>query len=271
MSEEERIRTNFMDNQARDLSKPALSKTKLRVIIAVALIALAFGLYQAINFVMNLGKITALNSVAVTLQHPGMLDGVAMVDVTINNLNTTAISNIGFQYDILGPNGVAVATGVVTIPGTVPSGDSRTFPHVKLGQLTEQAARMQAKVVDVQLGAKPNLTADQEYRFSQLAALPDEEKQPELERFVKEAPRFMPGYVQLARTYMAANEYQKAIGILKKAVEIEPQYGDAHYNLALSLQHLGQKKAAGKELRKSLDLMPDDPDVQRTAQHFDGD
>ncbi len=41
---------------------------------------------------MNIGKMTAVKSVVVTMQHPGMLDQVAEVDTTVTNLNPTAVS-----------------------------------------------------------------------------------------------------------------------------------------------------------------------------------
>jgi hypothetical protein len=270
MSEERPLKTNFMDNQAREISQPAFGGGAKKIVLAVVLLALAFALFQVVMFFMNMGKSTAMRNVYVTVKNPAMMDGVAKVDMTINNLNPTSISNIKVRYTILGPSGTTVASDVVTIPDTVPAGDERTFQHVKLGGFTDQSARMHAELEDVVLGGKSSLTADQEARFTDLAATQkSEEKIPQLEQFIKEAPNFVPGYIQLGLALMATNEYERAISVLSKAVELSPKDGDAHYRLALALQHFGRREQAGKELRKALDLLPDDPNVQRTAQHFD--
>lgn len=273
MSENGRIKTSFLDNQAREISKPALSKGKYSAIIGGAVLAIGFGAYQGISYLMNIGKFNAMKNVVVSLEKPGMMDGVAMVDVNIKNLNPTSVSKVAFKWSILGPSGETVKSDVITLPDAIPPGSSRTFPHIKLAQLSEQAARMHADLVDVQMGPKTTLTADQENNFMDIAALPDEgeNKQKAAEDFVKEAPGFVPGYILLAKCYMHENEHAKAAQLLQKAVQLDPNNGDAHYHLALALQHNGQRSAAGKELRKALDLLPDDPDIQRMAQHFDPD
>ncbi len=72
---------------------------------------------------------------------------------------------MSLHYNIMGPGGTSVASGLVSIPNAVPAGDSRTFNHIKLCKLTEQATRMQAEIVDLQTDGKSNLTPDQESRF----------------------------------------------------------------------------------------------------------
>jgi TolA-binding protein len=267
--DDRRIKTNFMDNQAREISKPSLSRGKIAIILVAVLGVVGFGVYQAVTYIMNMGKMLAVKSVVVSMQHPGMFDGTAMVDATVTNLNPTSVSHMVLHYNIMGPAGSSVAAGVVNIPNAVPAGDSRTFSHVKLCKLTDQAARMQAEIVDLQIDGKSNLTPDQEQQFiDAVAAQKEEEKQRLLEQFTKSVPNFVPGYIALGKTYMADNEFNKAAQVLKKAVELDGKDGDAHYQLSLALAQSGKKKEAGQELKKAFEILPEDPDVQHTVQYW---
>ena len=146
------------------------------------------------------------------------MDGVAKVDMTINNLNPTSISNIKVRYTILGPSGTTVASDVVTIPDTVPAGDERTFQHVswRFPQTNQRectpAGRRSFRSEKLSANCR-----NQEARFTDLAATQkSEEKIPQLEQFIKEAPNFVPGYIQLGLALMATNEYERAISVLPK-------------------------------------------------------
>lgn len=53
----------------------------------------------------------------------------------------------------------------------------------------------------------------------------------------------------------------QAIASFQKAIEIEPKYTDAHYNLAVTYYNLGQLEEARKEYEVVLGLRPQDVDA----------
>ena len=48
----------------------------------------------------------------------------------------------------------------------------------------------------------------------------------------------------------------------RKAIEANPELAEAHYNLALSLDKLGNHGDATKHFKKALDLAPDNPKIK---------
>jgi len=263
-----RIKTNFLDKQAEQNATSIFQSLPMQILMAIAALGLMAIAWKSADFFINLDKNNAVKNVLVTLMHPTLRDGVAIVDVTMKNLNPRSISKLGFRYNILGQSGATVDTGVVTIPGTVPAGDARTFTNVKLGPLTDNSARMQAELVDLTLGPKITLPAAQQSRFTELAGLKSEDKVEPFKQFVADCPDFVPGYIELGRADMATNNLDDAIAVLKKAVQLDPKDGNTHYHLAVAYQRDGQKAQASEELHKALDLLPEDPDVQHTVQYF---
>ena len=57
---------------------------------------------------------------------------------------------------------------------------------------------------------------------------------------------------------MLEKKYQKAIVFLQKAIELNPEFKEAYYNLGLSYERLGEYKDAIKNLKKAIQLSPDD-------------
>ena len=53
-----------------------------------------------------------------------------------------------------------------------------------------------------------------------------------------------------------------AIGMYKKAIEIDPEYTDAYSNCSASLALLGRVDEAIEYVKKALDLDPDDPQIR---------
>lgn len=265
MSKDTRIKTDFFDQQARESSTGLLKNTPLRIVLGLVAVGVIWALYTLVQYVLNFNKLQAMKNVTVTLQKPDMRDGVAMVDVTLGNLNPLSVEQLVIRYGILGPEGNVVSSNLVLIPNTVPAGGERTFRHVKLGEFKDQSARMQAELADLKLGPKANLNPEQEMRFTELAGLKEEqEAEKGFEEFVKAAPEFVPGYVALGRAYMNVNNYDKALEVLKQAVHIDEHNAEAHYQLALALRHKGATKEAEREMQAAYDLMPNDPDIQQT-------
>ncbi|CAN5398077.1 hypothetical protein BH10CYA1_BH10CYA1_00120 [soil metagenome] len=262
--EEQHIKTDFMDRQAREMSTPMLQQGPVRIVIAIVVIGILFGGYNLVMFVMNMGKNAAIGNVAVNLKEPDLQDGVARVDVNVANLNATWVDKIQFKYIISGPDGTVAASGVVGVPDKVPAGATRTFRHVKLGPLQGEAARMKAELVDLNMGPKPSLSAGLDARFSEIMLLKGAEAVGAFNQFVGQAPKFAPGFVGLGRAYMAEGDDAKAKEAFKKAVEIDPKDADAHYELGLALLNQKDRTDAEKEIGAAYELAPNDPDIQKT-------
>ena len=64
-----------------------------------------------------------------------------------------------------------------------------------------------------------------------------------------------------ATKLMLKKEYKEAIELLKKAIELNPEFSEAYYNLGISYERLGKHKDAIKMLKKTIELSPDDPNA----------
>jgi len=85
--------------------------------------------------------------------------------------------------------------------------------------------------------------------------------QRELERGLL-ADGSLPGYYDaLGSVYYLKGSLRKAISFYQKAVEIEPEYGKAHINLAFKYAEQGRFEDAVKELRVALRIHPNYPDL----------
>ncbi|HEY9676367.1 MAG TPA: tetratricopeptide repeat protein [Drouetiella sp.] len=266
MTEQERIKTDFMDRQAREISTPMLQKGPVRIAIAIVVIGVIFGIYSAVTFFINLPKNSAINNVAVNLQDPDLQDGIARVDVTVTNLNTFPVDHVKFKYTISGPDGNAAATGDVGVDEQNPAGASRRFHHVKLGPLAGEAARMKAELTDLKMGPKPNLSPELDSRFTEVLTMRGEEQLPQLKQFVAQAPDFAPGYIAYGRALVGDGNSTEAVTQFKKAVELDPKSADAHYELGLALLSKNDRADAEKEIGTAYDIAPNDPNIQRTIQ-----
>jgi adenylate cyclase len=60
----------------------------------------------------------------------------------------------------------------------------------------------------------------------------------------------------LARAYVASHEYEKAAQCAKEALQVNPEYPNACYILAIALGHLGDRENARTALEKCDRLQP---------------
>lgn len=265
---ESKVRTHFFENQAKESSTPVTQKLHVRILLLILLAGIVYGGYQLVTYFMNLDKINAMKNVEVTLEAAEMRDGVAIVDVRIGNLNAAPVSNVSVKYNIMGPSGSTIATGVVPLGEPIPPGDVRTFRHVKLTSFEGESKHLQTEVADLKVGPKPDISSDLEGRYLELTSLKGEEAKQGFEEFVKSAPNFIPGYIFLGRLYMEEENLDKAVENFEKAVKLDDKNADAHYNLGVALSKKHDKARAEKELEAAYNLTPNDPDVQRAIQYL---
>ena len=57
------------------------------------------------------------------------------------------------------------------------------------------------------------------------------------------------GYLQLGILAASEHDYEKAIGLYGKAIEADPQSGEAHYRLGVAYDHVGEREKAAREFQ----------------------
>jgi tetratricopeptide (TPR) repeat protein len=68
-----------------------------------------------------------------------------------------------------------------------------------------------------------------------------------LEKAVKDDHNCVDAYLQLGILYSSQHNYQKAIGFYTKAIEVDPQLGEAHYRLGVAYDRTGEPAKAKRE------------------------
>jgi Flp pilus assembly protein TadD len=79
-----------------------------------------------------------------------------------------------------------------------------------------------------------------------------------------EAVKYQPSYSSygnLGNAYLGLKDYRRAEESYRKAIFMEPQKTDAHYNLAVVLVRMDRKAEAAVEIWKVLAIAPDDKDA----------
>ncbi len=59
-------------------------------------------------------------------------------------------------------------------------------------------------------------------------------------------------------------DWQDAQGHFKEAVKADPQSGEAHYNLALALDKMGEHMSAAKHFKMAADLGQGNPEIENS-------
>jgi tetratricopeptide (TPR) repeat protein len=70
-----------------------------------------------------------------------------------------------------------------------------------------------------------------------------------LQKAVNADSKLDDAYVQLGILYSARANFPQAIGAYKKAIEVNPQSGEAHYRLALAYKRVGEEGKSEQELQ----------------------
>jgi len=259
-----RITTDFFVHQAEEISAPVTKSAPVRIIMAVVIAAVLYGLFQVAMFFINYDKNTAMKNVEVRLQKPVVRNGEAFLTVDIYNYNPAPIRDTTFSYQIVSTTGAEIAGGKLTVDGVIPAGDSRTFAELKLGTVQGQPGRMRAELADVNYGPKPNLTAGQSMKFSEAAGMKDKDAVEAFKELVQVAPTFGPAYVGLGLALAANNEFDLAVKAYEKALKIDADDANAHYNLGVALFYKGDKEGARKQFEEAAKLEPTDPSPPRS-------
>ncbi|MCP4373964.1 MAG: tetratricopeptide repeat protein, partial [Deltaproteobacteria bacterium] len=82
------------------------------------------------------------------------------------------------------------------------------------------------------------------------------------ERLIKIKPETALAFVNMGTAYAKLGKYEKAVSAASKALEIDPEMIEAHYNYAFAKVHLGQVKEAALILEKLLSRFSEYPPAQ---------
>jgi tetratricopeptide (TPR) repeat protein len=67
-------------------------------------------------------------------------------------------------------------------------------------------------------------------------------------------------------TFINSGKSEEAIEALNKALEADPGYADAHYQLGISMLGTGQMEESADHLKKYLELAPQGPNAEVAKQ-----
>ena len=126
------------------------------------------------------------------------------------------------------------------------------FPTLMPGKYSVTVAKEGYKVfsqeIDLESGTAPKIEID-------LAREPSEEQKKR-----QEAIALFQNGVNLAQ----ADKLEEAVGAFRKAIELKPDFAEAHINLGLLLYQQGNTDEAEKALLKALELKPEEPRTKET-------
>lgn len=126
--------------------------------------------------------------------------------------------------------------------------------HARLGRVlmlssSDPAATDEArKAFEAELQLNPS-DAAAEYQLGQalIALKKPEDAAPHFDRALTLAPRFPEALVASARLKIDAAKYKEAIALLRNAIELQPDFKDAHATLLRAYQGAGKTKEAQRE------------------------
>jgi tetratricopeptide (TPR) repeat protein len=91
----------------------------------------------------------------------------------------------------------------------------------------------------------------------------------ELRIVIAANPRNPVAYLSLGRVLFATDKNDQAITAYKKALEIFPDYGDAHYYLGLAYLKAKKIDDARTEFKETVRLVPDFESGRSSQQYLD--
>jgi hypothetical protein len=152
MTTEGPLKTNFLENQARDISEPAYKKFPVVLLLVIFIVGAIVGIWQLVQFGLAYPKLAAAKNVTLQLQHPKMESGNAVVDMEVNNGNDLPLKGMTVKFSIFGPSGETVREGQLSVGCDVPASGKKVIEHLSLGALSQAAAKMHAEVTEATVG-----------------------------------------------------------------------------------------------------------------------
>jgi len=286
-----RIKTNFLENQAKEVSDKKMSKGPLIAFGIVFLAGVSFGGYKVTEFLMNYETIAMMKNIELILDSPTTKNGQATVDIVVRNNNPFPVQNFEIAYTIDGTTGGAVSKGVAKIENLVPAADERKFATVSLGAINGEPGKMHVDLTDAKIAEKSKLPGDIQQRITDALFLKEQDSLAAFQQLDKELPDTPVILNGLALTYEECNQKDLAKQTYEKAIVAAEAAGskvgadaaeaatissanrdaettanrstmeNAHYHLGLLLLSADKKKAQA-EFEAAAQLDPNDPAVK---------
>jgi tetratricopeptide (TPR) repeat protein len=182
--------------------------------------------------------------------------------------------------------GIIVCAAIIAVIITISFlGTTRTPQNSKRPPQTNSAFDSPGKSDQAILPTEPNLSEEQQDRalrkeqlevaHSLLAAFPDDtnaafligmayfeqgnvvDAEKYLEKTLKPQPLRADACDHLGRIALLKGQYDKALMLFRRAIEIDPETPGIHFRIAKALVFLGKLKEAVSELQKDIELFPD--------------
>jgi tetratricopeptide (TPR) repeat protein len=284
---ETRIKTNFLENQAKEVSDKKMSKGPMIAFSIIFIAGLGFGGFKVAEFLMNYQTIAMMKNIELILDSPTTKDGQATVDVVVRNNNPFPVKDFAFKYTIDGTNGGNVAAGTAKIDNLVPAADERKFAAVPLGAIKGAPAKMHVDLSQAVIAEKSTLPADVQMAITDALFLKEQDSVAAFEKLAAQQPESPVVLNALGLAYeecgikdKAKEQFQKAIiaadaAVLKGGSDAATAASGATDNAAENAHyHLGNllldsdKTKAKAEFEAAAKLNPTDPAVQAALQKF---
>lgn len=290
---ETRIKTNFLENQAKEVSDKKMSKGPIIAFAIFFLCGVSFGGYKVVEFLMNYETIAMMKNIELILDSPTTKNGQATVDIVVRNNNPFPVKNFEVSYTIDGASGNNVAKGVAKISSLVPAADERKFAAVPLGAIKGAPGKMHVDLSSADIAEKSKLPGDVQSRITDALFLKEQDSVAAFEQLAKELPDSPVVLAGLGLSYeecglkdKAKESYAKAIAAADAeavkagrdaasaaatnavpasantaAAGANSTLENAHYHLGVLLLD-SDKKQAKAQLEIASQMDPSDPAVQ---------
>jgi Flp pilus assembly protein TadD len=86
------------------------------------------------------------------------------------------------------------------------------------------------------------------------------------EEVLESHPQDAQAHAGLGAAYLRSQQYEKALGPLKKAVELDPNGPRARLNLAMTYENMDRIEDSLREYEEFVRLAPNDPSAARVAE-----
>jgi tetratricopeptide (TPR) repeat protein len=293
-----RIKTNFLENQAKEVSDKKMSKGPLIAFGIVFLAGISFAGYKVTEFLMNYETIAMMKNIELILDSPTTKNGQATVDIVVRNNNPFPVQNFEIAYTIDGTTGGSVSKGVAKIENLVPAADERKFATVSLGAMNGEPGKMHVDLTGAKISEKSKLPGDVQQRITDALFLKEQDSLAAFQQLDKELPNNPVILNGLALTYEECSQKDKAKETYEKSISTSQAGGakggpdaaeaatptatpageassaeaasgathnstleNAHYHLGLLLLNTDKKKAQA-EFEAAAQLDPNDPAVK---------
>jgi tetratricopeptide (TPR) repeat protein len=258
------LKRNFFANQA---SSGSGERSKVKsTIMAVAMIVLfgafSYGAYTVAMFYLNYDNLNARQNIDVHFERARFKNGQAQVNIEIINKNPYLVRKMLVFYEIKDRADNLMKEGKVTLNGSVPPGDRRTFPDVSLGELSSEPGKLKARVETVEIGPKKYKMKEKwANKFMEAAGMKDKDALYIYEELTDDLEDFAPVYVGYGRALAAKGKFDDALKQYQKALELDQDNANAHYYSAVALYYKKDRANAKKEIDLAVNLAPDDPEI----------